>query len=147
MARRHRRCDLAAHHVSETADERADKAVAEVTQKDIREKAGQENVDDESPRHRGIGRHDHPQQKRRIKNVAMHRRDVRHSTEQIRVPQREVSGSSERRRAELPERVAGDVLVAVRVHQESARQGRISHRQSAERINEGGPGQREARRR
>src|SRR3979411_1210176 len=109
VARGDRRCNLSAHHIRKSANERAEEPVPESRQKQIGEEAGQENVDDESPRHRHVRGHDHPQQKRRIENVAVHRRDVRHAAEQIRIPEREMSRCSERARRKLAEGVTGDI--------------------------------------
>src|SRR5205809_226232 len=63
VTRRHRGRDLAAHHVSQSANERAVEAVPDATQEHVGEEAGQKNVDDETPRHRYVGGHYHPQQK------------------------------------------------------------------------------------
>src|SRR3954467_11429768 len=109
-------------------------SVAEPTQKDVSEEAGEKDVDDESPGHRDVGRHDHPQQERRIKNVAVHGGDVRHPAEQIGIPEREMTSCAQSACAELAKGVTGDVLVAMGIDEEPASQRRIGERQSRKRV-------------
>jgi len=75
-------------------------------------------MDDEAPRHCHIGGEDHPQQERRVENVAVHGGDVRHPAEQVGIPQRESGSPAQRRRAELAKREPRDVLVAAWIDEE-----------------------------
>ena len=86
MSRRDVGSDLSAHHVGDATDERSEKAVAEDAKKTEGEESGEENVDDEAPRHCQVGRQNHPKKERRIEDVAVHRRDVRHPAKQVRIP-------------------------------------------------------------
>ena len=90
VARRDVRCDLSAHHVGDSADERAVEAVAERAKESVREKAAEENMNDEAPRHRDVRGHDHTQEESRIENVTVHGGDVRHAAQEIRIPEREM---------------------------------------------------------
>ena len=137
---------MSAHHVGDAAHERAEEPVADCAQEAKREQSGEEDVDDESPGHRRVRGHDHPQQERWIENVAVHRRDVREPAEEIRIPEWKMSCGLQRRCRELPERVASDVLIAMRIDEELTGQGGIRERQCAESVDERGPAKREARR-
>ena len=89
-------------------------------------------MDDESPRHGDVGGEDHPQQERRIENVAVHGGDVRHPAEQVRIPQREAGSLAQRGRRKLAERESGDVLVAPWIYEELSGQRRPGERQGGE---------------
>ena len=96
-------------------------------------------MDDEAPRHRDVGGEDHPQQERRIEDVAMHGGDVWHPPEQVGIPQREPIALAQGDGRELAERVAGDVLVAVRPDKKLAGERGPPQRQGRERVGGDGP--------
>src|SRR5438552_16645293 len=96
-------------------------------------------MDDEGPRHRRIGGHHHSQQKRGIEDVAVHRRYIWKSAEEVWIPLRESLPRSQRVRGELAKCVAGDVLVAARIHEKGARERGIRARTRGERIDKCDP--------
>ena len=125
--------DVAAHFVRESTDQRAEKSEPDrLAQKQIREATGEKDMQRHAPRHRSVCRHDHPQQKRRIENIAVHRGYVRQSAKQIRVPQWEPVAVTQRLRRKIAEGVAGDVLVAVLVQQRHPAQRGIAEHQRAD---------------
>ena len=79
-----------------------------------REPAHEHEVNRHAPRDREIDGHDPPQPGRRVKNVAVHRGDVRQAAEQEGIPLWNRSGCRERVGAEQAKRVAGDEHVGAR---------------------------------
>src|SRR4029079_15086684 len=82
---RYERCELPAHHVSDAAKQRWIETEPARTQESEREESCKEEMDDERPRHRRVGRHQHSQKECRIENVAVHGGDVWHSSEEGRI--------------------------------------------------------------
>ena len=109
------------------------------------EDTGEKRVEHEAPRHRHVGRQYHPQQKRRVENVAVHRRDVWHAAELVRIPLRKALSIAERARRKLTEGIARDVLIRIRIHEKGAteRWPREQHRR--DKADERRPREREAR--
>ena len=99
----------------------------------------------ERPGHRLIGRQDHAQQKRGIKDVAVHGGDIRQPTEQVWVPLWKAVARFERRRRKLAKRIPCDVLIAAHPDEKSAAQRRVRERQRREHEDEGSPSTSEAR--
>ncbi len=128
VARRDERGHLPRHHIRHRTDHGRRAAQAEAAQEGQRRDAREHQVQHHPPGHREIRRQQHSQQLRRIEDVAVHRGDVRHSAHQVRIPLRDAGARTQRSRGELAKRIARDVLVAVRIDEEAAAEGRVRQR-------------------
>ena len=147
MARRRVRCDGPAEHVRQPAHERRDEAESPGAKEYVGEEPGEKQVNDEAPRHARIRGQEEPQQRRGIEDVAVHRGHIRHAAEHERIPVRDALPRPKRPRREVAERKAGDILVAVRVHEELPGQRRIRKCERGQGVRKRRPCRCEARRR
>ena len=107
VTRRDVRRDRPGHEIRKSADQRRREPEPDTTQEQVCQPSGEKQVDDEQPRHRHVRAHEKAEQHaRRVENVAVHRADVRHPPEQIRVPLREVPRPRQHLVSEVADRVA-----------------------------------------
>jgi hypothetical protein len=81
-------------------------------------------VEEQPPGHPGVGADEDAQRRGGIERVAVHRIDEWHAAEEIRIPLRNLAKAVPVAAGELAERIAGDVLVGIRIDQELAGEGR-----------------------
>ena len=83
-------------------------------------------MDDEQPGQRHVGAQEHAEEQAwRVEDVPVHRADVRHPAEQVRVPLGEMASQRQHHVPKISDRVAADVLIAPRRHEKSAGERRV----------------------
>ncbi len=119
--------------IGDPSRHRADPRCAQPPQEQVRQKTGEDVVQDERDVHRLVRRHHLAQKRRGIQHVAVrHDVDVRQASHDHRIPEREVPGPVILVRGPLLDRVAARVLIAVRRSQPLAGE----HRQGEDRDEE-----------
>ena len=122
VSRRDESRDRTAHHEREPTDERRPERHAVRPQEREREDAAEEQMEDHSPRHADVHRQEQSEQEGRVEDVAVHRGDVWHAAEEVRVPECESTGVLHHLRRERSHGKPADILVADGAHQEAAEQ-------------------------
>ena len=117
---RHVPGDRPTHEVRDAPDDARDIADSPRTKKQVREEAGEKDVNQERPRHGDVGRQDHAKEERRIENVAVHSGNVWHTAKEIGIPEWNPVSSLERCSGEFAKWIARKELVAARIDEKAA---------------------------